>query len=653
MKISACLWLSLLLLACTVTVADTSNRVFKLAGNMPNQVLWSPVNPSYQYRDLLPQPDKIATFKKLGYGSVTLGETHQIWLRDDKTVEETVSVSRFYMDSNGIETVGNSGFWIDSTSQRVEIKEAYVLQPDGSLVSVDAGNIQINGDNSTSIFNDYSYVTIPFSQLIPGSISILTYKIVTYYDKLPLPWFRALNPANFGHIERFQAQINWAKEKQKPAWKTDYAKLVCKEGALSLTCNTLEPSLPVPTERGMPAYNDVLPVLVLAEATDWNAISNKMQTYTEPALSNTTVIKDLADQLLKEASSAEDKLQRLATYVAREIRYVGIEHGYNGVVPRPTLKTLERRFGDCKDKTMLFVDLARQAGLDAYPVLTSTNRHALSKLLLPSLNYFNHMIACVKLSAYKDACIDLTDSQTSPAYLPNTLQGAVSLSVGRGADAPSTLDSEPYTWVVDIKANHQLTDDGSIIETLERHYDSHWAAGLRHSLVSKSQDDQDRSLLEYYRSVMGDKVTPTVKLQGLEDPNSLLVLSTNTEFRNAYNAKQLINFSEIDHWLRNLINNTKTTNVIYPYSFQGINYKSQISYKLENQKRINNIGPKLDYTAEWGSLHRYYRNDETSITAFTELKMPRLQIPVEKIAEFNRFLDLLNQETRIVFSVQK
>jgi transglutaminase-like putative cysteine protease len=647
MRIRNCWFFSLLVLAFSAQAAD------KFAGNITDLVRWSPVKQRHNYQEYLPQPEKVAAFEKLGYGSVTLEESHQISLKTDKVVEETVSTAQLYLSSNGIENAGNSGFWIDTLNQRVEIQGAYVLQADGGLIDVDPGTLQITSDNSAYIFNDYSYVTVPFSQLKPGSIAILVYKTVSYHDKLPLPWARVLYPANFVHIEHFQVQINWADTNQKPVWQTDYANLECQESRLSLDCSTKQPNPPLPTDRNMPSAYDVLPVLVFAESTSWAAISNSMQTLTEPALSKSEKIKDLAAHLIKDVTRPEEKLSRLSTFVSREIRYVGIEHGNQGVIPRPTLTTLERRFGDCKDKTMLFVDLARQAGLDAYPVLTSSKRLALSKLLLPAANYFNHMIACVKLSPYQEACVDLTDPGTSAEHLPYSLHGAVSLTVGRGTDTPRNLATEPYIWITEVKANNRLTDDGAIVETLERNYNSHWAAGLRHALASKSQAERERWLLEDYRSVMTDKVTPSVQLQGLDQPQSLVVMTSTTEFSKAFNPTELTSFSEIDPWLRDLAKNSKTTNSHYPFAFQGLNYHSQLSYQLNQGKRIGNLGPEIDYVSPWGSFHRYYRKDETSITAYTELKMPRAAIPVEKVAEFNRFLDLSSQETRIWFSVQQ
>lgn len=301
---------------------------------------------------------------------------------------------------------------------------------------------------------------------------------------------------------------------------------------------------------------------------------------------------------------------------------------------------------------MLFVDLARHVGLDAYPVLTATNRKSLAKLLLPASSYFDHMIACVKVSQDQESCVDLTDSDTSAEHLPQAIQGAVSLAVGRGVVAPAKLPAEPFTWKVSIKADNRFTDDGGIVETLERSYDSHWAAGLRHGLAAKSQLERERWLLEDYRNVMTDKVTPSVLLAGLELPTSPLVMTSTTEFRNAFDPAAFTRFVEIDPWLRELSRNSKTVNTHYPLSFQGLDYQSRLTYQLNPGRRVKNTGPKLDYVSPWGSLHRHYRDDGGSVTVYTTLQMPRAEIPVDDLSQFNRFLELATQETRIWFGIQ-
>lgn len=641
-----------LLLSGLTLAANTVKPGLNLPGNLAKILHWTPVPARHGYQTELQEPDKIADFQKLGYGMVTLNQTHQLNIKSDAQIEETISTSQLFLNNSGIENAGNSGFWFDITTQQAEILEAYVLQADGKRIDVRPDTLQINTDNSPNIFNDYYYVTIPFAQLQPGSIAILVYKTTTYRKKSPLPWARNFYPANFNHIEHFQIEVDWANEALKPAWQTDYAPLECRETPLKLRCDSKTAATPLPTDRGMPSVYDVLPVFTLAEPGSWVKIDDTMQKLTESSLSASGKVTELAAQLVDGVNSPQEKMNKLAGFVSREIRYVGLEHGHGGVRPKATLSTLEQRFGDCKDKTMLFVDLARKSGLDAYPVLTSTNRFSLSKLLLPTSIYFNHMIACANLDSGKPSCVDLTDPYTSPELLPKTIQGAVSLPIGRGSPVPDKLQSEEYPWALTLKSENRLTKNGSVEENLVRTYQTHWAAGLRGSLASKSQADRERWLLDNYHTVMSDKVTPSMQVTGLEHTQSPIVISSTTQFSNAFNPEKIEVYAEPELWLKSFINSYKIQNTYYPYAFNGFNYQSQISYQLYPERNISNLGPKLDYDTPWGSFHRYYRTHDDTVQIFTELKMPSASIPVNKLAEFNRFMELIKEESRIWFSLE-
>lgn len=632
--------------------AAAAGRDLKLAGYAPDLVRWAPVAKHRDYAALAPAAERIAELKQLGYGSVAVDETHQLYLGRDRRVEETVSVAQLYLTAKGIESDGNNGFWLDANHQRAEIEAAYVVQPDGAIADIDPSTLQINNQNVYNIFTDTVYVTVPFAQLRPGSIAVLRYKIVSDRNKLPMPWARNLFPANFYPLERFRTEVRWDAAAQPPAWQTDYPKLDCRQGKQELVCATTAAAAPLPVDNQMPSAFDVLPVLVLAESSSWAAVAAGMEKLAEPALSRDGSVADLALRLRGDARDVKEIVSRLSGFVSREIRYVGLERGKGGVIPRPTAATLERRFGDCKDKTMLFVDLARNAGLDAYPVLASTGRMSLAKLLLPSGVYFNHMLACVKSVQAGEICVDLTDPDTGGGHLPYALQGAVALAVGHDAIAPHNLASETFTWVAQTTADNRLHADGSVLESLARTYDTHWAAEVRRALAVKSQEERVRWLQDNYRSVMGDKAKPAFSVQGLETPDSGITLASTAEYRNVFDPALLKIYRDYEPWLNSLAKDVRSRNQYYPYSFKGIHYRSEIRYRLPDGKSVGNIGPKADYLSRWGSLHRYYRQDGDSVTAYTDLQMPRAEVPVDKFAEFNRFLELAGQETRISFSLR-
>lgn len=85
---------------------------------------------------------------------------------------------------------------------------------------------------------------------------------------------------------------------------------------------------------------------------------------------------ELQAQVAALRAAAPDEPGRILAALAlvqEEIRYLGIELGVNSHRPSPPADTLARRFGDCKDKTLLLCTLLRALGIEADPALVNTD----------------------------------------------------------------------------------------------------------------------------------------------------------------------------------------------------------------------------------------------------------------------------------------
>src|SRR6185436_3385419 len=79
------------------------------------------------------------------------------------------------------------------------------------------------------------------------------------------------------------------------------------------------------------------------------------------------------------------------------IRYASISIGPGSYRPHPSDLVLERNFGDCKDKSLLLVNLLRGIGIDARVALVNSETgHALPEAL-PSPSAFDHAIVRARL----------------------------------------------------------------------------------------------------------------------------------------------------------------------------------------------------------------------------------------------------------------
>ena len=95
------------------------------------------------------------------------------------------------------------------------------------------------------------------------------------------------------------------------------------------------------------------------------------------------------------AGTQAEAVARVVEFVQSEIRYLSVSLGQNSHRPSPPAQVLARRYGDCKDKTLLMVAMLRELGIDAVPVLASTTLRKGLTQLLPSPMPFDHAIVRV------------------------------------------------------------------------------------------------------------------------------------------------------------------------------------------------------------------------------------------------------------------
>jgi transglutaminase-like putative cysteine protease len=126
------------------------------------------------------------------------------------------------------------------------------------------------------------------------------------------------------------------------------------------------------------------------------------------------------------AASQLETIERLLARVGDQVRYTGIELGEGGLIPRKPAETLNRRFGDCKDKAVLLTALLRASDIPAYvALLNASEDDADVEPSLPGFGLFNHAVVVVPGSPA--IWIDPTDPYARAGELPVADQGRLAL----------------------------------------------------------------------------------------------------------------------------------------------------------------------------------------------------------------------------------
>lgn len=116
-------------------------------------------------------------------------------------------------------------------------------------------------------------------------------------------------------------------------------------------------------------------------------VSELNQNQNDPAL------KAMVDSITEGAVSDLEKAKAIFYWTQNHIKYIAIEYGMGGFIPRPVDQVCQNRYGDCKDMASTITGLLRYAGIDAYLTWVGTTSLPYRYEELPTPNVDNHMIA--------------------------------------------------------------------------------------------------------------------------------------------------------------------------------------------------------------------------------------------------------------------
>ena len=145
-------------------------------------------------------------------------------------------------------------------------------------------------------------------------------------------------------------------------------------------------------------------------------------------------------------------LEALVEWIRSEVRYVAVAVGAGGYVPFRPLEVLDRRWGDCKDKSLLLIDLLASQGLAADPALVRLDADRPSRDF-PVPDDFNHLIVAVSAEGLATTpedpfdgerlWIDPTQTWGGVVALHRPLHGQPALLIGAGRGALSPVPVRP------------------------------------------------------------------------------------------------------------------------------------------------------------------------------------------------------------------
>ena len=282
-----------------------------------------------------------------------------------------------------------------------------------------------------------------------------------------------------------------------------------------------------------------LPVLCIGGASaTWNQVVEEYLGLVEDRLVLSPEMEPLARRLVDGVEGQEQQTLMLAQHVQREYAYKAIEFGQRALVPNTVTDIVHRKYGDCKDHSLLLYQLVRALGIRASLALVNSGGDVVPGL--PSLEQFNHMIVYLPEVA-GGRFVDCTDKDVSLALrAPTGLGGKHALLLDPGQPELVTIpDFSPNELTVERAARVVNTVDLEVTETLrfQGYHAGGWRAILKLTDKSERQNLVRRQLAAGGVSVRLKKL----KIEDLEQTSQPLIVHLK------YVAKDV--FQEVDEQL--------------------------------------------------------------------------------------------------------
>jgi len=352
------------------------------------------------------------------------------------------------LTAEGAESWGELAIWYVPQRQQVRINWIRVIGPDGTVLRDGPEHQEETSptvDQGAPVYSERRAIQATLGGVAAGTLVDYSYTLETLQPRLPgdFRYYWGMNGDNPVRRSRFTLDVPAGM--QVPVRERNLGfnaddRVVAGRRVRTWAVADL-PAVKWESYGGSP--NDVMKAIVVGGALSWADVA----AWYHPMLANhyavTPEILAAHAAQLKTAKTLDDSLRATYRWVAQDFRYVSLSLGDGGYQPRLPAEVFRTRFGDCKDKTMLFLSLVRHMGLTAYPVLVNSDGPVDS--LFPGIKQFDHMIAAIERQGRGSRIeyADVTPALMRYGELPAALQGEVGLALPDGRARVVVLPASP------------------------------------------------------------------------------------------------------------------------------------------------------------------------------------------------------------------
>ncbi len=250
-----------------------------------------------------------------------------------------------------------------------------------------------------------------------------------------------------------------------------------------------------------PDWYRPLPRIEWSLYDDWQTVAHWAEPLYSAPSPAPVAVRELAERIQREYSGDEERLLAALRFVQGEVRYLSVSLGVHSHAPHDPNLVLERRFGDCKDKTLLLLTLLAELDIPARPALVNTWLRRGVRERLPSPGAFDHVLATVELHGRRywlDPTLTLQPSPLDALAQPNFGYALVVDPDTR--ELTSALPDDGGAWIETIEATLDLSGaiDEPVSYDISIQYEGRSAEWARRTMDTTNRTELQRGYLNFY-----------------------------------------------------------------------------------------------------------------------------------------------------------
>jgi hypothetical protein len=377
-------------------------------------------------------------------------------------------------------------------------------------------------------------------------------------------------------------------------------------------------------------------------------------------------LKQKVAAITASAPTALAKMQAIAAFVQKDIRYVAIELGIGGWQPHPARDIYAHKYGDCKDKATLMSAMLKEIGVDSYYLDVNTHRGAVTAATPPHMYWFNHEILGIRLpDNLNDA--SLTAIYTHPklgrilifdptgevrpfGQLSGELQGSYGLLVTEdGGDLIQLPQLEPSLSGQRRIAKLQLSPEGTLSGDVTEVLRGDYASAQRYALRAVTKD-ADRvkhieSLLSHSLGTFQITSASVGNFNVHDLPFEYIYSFDSANYAKRAGNLLLVRPRVIGNWSSDILEKKEPRK--YAVEFGGpMRNVDSVEIKLPAGYEVDELPAAADAEYSFGSFHSKCEVKDGALLYTRTLEIKELSVPVDKLAQLKTFYRIIATDER-------